>query len=132
MELVCEKKEEMLMVGLGVGVKCRSGDLRNTMWRWKGSLEPPEPRLRLKQERCVDKPPLGGLRRGFQQSAGLNRAAAPTPLRMLALPIARPIADYVHCCLPLLCQTGINPHGVFTHLIENKSMHIFSISRDKW
>lgn len=32
------------------------GDLRNTMWREKGPLEPPEPQLWLKQERVADKP----------------------------------------------------------------------------
>lgn len=35
-------------------------DLRNAMWRQKGPPEPPEPRLRLKQERSVDKPSLRG------------------------------------------------------------------------
>lgn len=84
------KKKEQCVAD---GGKCGSAstpdgrDLRNTMWRWKGPLEPPEPWLCLKQECFVDKPSLrdsdGAFSRPLSCAALLPTPAPPTHARTL-------------------------------------------------
>lgn len=134
---LCEKRRVKKKWGGGrrrsdvlrMEVKCGSAgipdgrDLRNTMWRWKGPLEPPEPRVRLKQECCVDKPSVRGSDAAFSRAPASPCSRSNTDAYVSAA--IRAIADYVHHCLPPLCQTGVNPRGGFSiHAVENKSIYI--------
>lgn len=121
------KKKEQCVAD---GGKCGSAstpdgrDLRNTMWRWKGPLEPPEPWLCLKQECFVDKRSLRDSDGAFSRPLSCA-ALLPTPAprhtlepytTMYVSTAIRVIADYIHNCLTQLCQTCINPQ-VFLHLV---------------
>lgn len=98
-------------------------DLRNTMWRCKGPLEPPEPRLRLKQECCVDKPSLRGSDAAFSRAPASPCSRSNTVAYVSAA--IRAIADYVHHCLPALGQTGVNPQGGWFHTCSPKWIYIY-------